>query len=205
MSGRHTTWLGVVIAALIVIGSWSDRVAAHPHVFLETSLTIIFDRHGLKGIGVRWRFDPMFTAMITQEFDRNRDRRFNASEIKTIRRRAFSNLRHFGYFTPISVDGRKVAVTSVRKFKASLVRGRLIYAFYIPCRIPVGSRPNLIVIGQYDPTFYTRVSFSRVALRFINARGFLVKSLLARNPNKSFYYGLVHPLEASLTVRRKGG
>ena len=55
---------------------------AHPHVFIENRLTIVFDSKGLAGIEVKWVFDEFFSNMIVTDYDQNRNHKLENAEIK---------------------------------------------------------------------------------------------------------------------------
>ena len=45
---------------------------AHPHVFIEQNLKIVFDEKGMAGFNVHWKFDDMFSSMICEDHDVNK-------------------------------------------------------------------------------------------------------------------------------------
>ena len=188
-----------VLVILATASAW-----AHPHVFAETYLTIWFDERGLAAIKVRWRFDEMFSTLIADEFDRNHDGSFSGDEVKVIEKEAFANLANYGYFTHIWIDKHKFSIKWVKDFKASLQKGRLIYAFTIPCHVAAGSSFKHITISPYDPTFYTDLGFARKdAFLLEGDNSFQVESSMGRSREISIYYGQVHPLELRLRFRKQ--
>jgi ABC-type uncharacterized transport system substrate-binding protein len=180
--------------------------SGHPHVFIENTLTLIFDKKGLAGIHVTWVFDEFFSNMIACDYDTNRNSKLEASEVKNIKEKAFSNLKNFDYFTFIRIDKRPFKVKYVREFSAELKGGKLIYRFLIPCHVKAVTGYKQFIISQYDPTYYTSVFFAEdnpVSLK--GASGFDAGYHIEKNLKKSFYYGQFHPLEVVLEFRKKNG
>jgi ABC-type uncharacterized transport system substrate-binding protein len=179
---------------------------SHPHVFLENSLTIIFDQQGLAGILVKWVFDEFFSSMIVGEFDRNHNGKLEDSEIPGIKKGAFSNLANFGYFTFIRIEGKPFKVRYVRDFSATMAEGKLIYEFLIPCHVKATTTFKEFVISQYDPSYYTMVAFAKDRpVRVKDTSGFEVRYKIAKNNKVAYYYGQLHPIEMILLFRRKHG
>jgi len=92
---------------------------SHPHVFIDNSLKIVFNEKGLANINLKWVFDEMFSGMIIYEFDKNKNGKFEASEIEEIRKGAFGHLKNFDYFTHIKINGQQFKVRYVQGFSAS--------------------------------------------------------------------------------------
>ena len=195
--------IGLVVC-LLLLPAFVPVASGHPHVFIENALTIIFDKQGLAGVQVKWVFDEFFSNMIACDYDSNRNGKLEASEVKNIKEKAFSNLKNFDYFTFIRIDKRAFKVTYIREFSAELKEGKLIYRFLIPCHVKAVTGYKQFIISQYDPTYYTSVSFAEdnpVSLK--GAPGFDADYHVEKNLKKSFYYGQFHPLEVVLKFRKK--
>ena len=81
---------------------------AHPHVFIDSWVTVVFDEKGLAGFNIRWVFDDMFSSMMIMDFDVSKNGRFELPEIKDIEKCGFSNLKKFGYFVHVKIDKKTV-------------------------------------------------------------------------------------------------
>ncbi len=199
--------VGTIIAVLVFLIFVSVPVTlSHPHVFFENSLTIIFDQKGLAGVRVQWIFDEFFSSMIAGDYDLNHNSRFEPSEIAVIKKKAFSNLANFGYFTSIKIAGRPFKVKYVRDFSAALTGGKMIYRFFVPCHVRAASTFKEFIISQYDPTYYTAVFFAKD--RPVSLEGearFDTSYRIAKNVKEAYYFGQVCPVEVILRFRLKHG
>lgn len=171
---------------------------SHPHVFIKSNLTLSFDNNGLKGVYVEWSFDEFFSSMIAGDFDRNKNGKFENSEIRAIYNGAFKNLKNFNYFTFISLDSSPYNFKEVNKFSAKIKNSIMTYSFFIPFK----RQPKEVILSQFDSTYYTDVHMSE-KIRTKNSSLFVVKSEAYTNKNKSFYFGQVHPREVKIAIRRK--
>lgn len=203
--------MGRITRAVIGLALWLPLQQAfvpvasgHPHVFIENSLTLVFDKQGLVGVHVTWSFDEFFSNMIVCDYDSNRNGELEGTEVKNIREKAFSNLKNFDYFTFIRIDRKPFKVQYIREFSAELKDGKLIYRFLIPCNVKAVAAYKQFVISQYDPTYYTSVFFAEenpIILK--GAKGLDAGYHIEKNLKKSFYYGQIHPLEVVLKFRKK--
>ena len=203
MKSRLRATISSVLFVPFLVVSQAD---SHPHVFLETALTIVFDQEALTGIRVKWLFDEMFSSMIAFDFDLDQDQKLEKNEIALIRENAFSNLKNFGYFTSIKIDGKPFKVESVRDFSAALVENQLVYEFLIPCHVKATTRHKEFRISQYDRGYYTAVSFTKEQpLMFEGTSDFELEHRIAENVKQSYYFGQIIPEELIIKFRLKDG
>ena len=64
-------------------------VLSHPHVFIETSMEFIFNESELKGFRLNWIFDEMFSSVVMQDCDKNKDILLDKKEIRIIEKDYF--------------------------------------------------------------------------------------------------------------------
>ncbi len=145
------------IVGLICILCLPVITAAHPHLFVEAKLSIVFDEKGLAGIEEQWCFDEMFSAMIIEDFDKNKNQQFEVEEISILKKEAFSNLESFEYFTHVRLDGKFFKVEYVKDFQAEIKNEKIVYKFYVPCPVAAGERIKTIKLSIFDKSYYTAI------------------------------------------------
>ena len=175
----------------------------HPHVFIYNSINVVFDEKGLAGFRVKWVFDEMFSNMIINDFDKNRNRRFEPQELERIKNGTFSNLKNFDYFTHIKITGRIFKVKFVKDFSADIKDNALVYQFFIPCHVRAASSFKEIKISIYDITFYCSVFLTKDPVGFENDSPFEHRHQIGRNKKDTYYYEQVYPEEITLRFRLK--
>jgi ABC-type uncharacterized transport system substrate-binding protein len=161
-SGRTVgcvVWLAV-LATLAPV-----PVRAHPHVFVDYRVMLLFESAGLTGVRFAWTFDEMVSSALHQRFDTNRDGRFSAAESQAIEAQ-FRALRREGFYLAIRLDGRPVAVEDVSGFEAYSVDGRVTYMFTVKL---AGRREGRLDMRVDDPTYFT--AFEPVRAALAEARG----------------------------------
>ncbi|GAU09724.1 hypothetical protein DPF_2455 [Desulfoplanes formicivorans] len=178
-------------------------VSAHPHVYVDARVDVIFDDAGLSGFRVTWVFDEMFSNMIAFDFDTNGNGRFDAGEVEGVRKGAFSNLREFGYFTRIRIGGKPFAVQFVKDFSATLHDGVMTYAFFIPCHVRAAATVKKIRLSMYDDTYYTDIALASDPVKMVGAERFGADWEVKENPADAFYYGQIFPEDIIITFKER--
>lgn len=201
MNPKISLYSGLIVILLLLS---TPFCFAHPHVFIENSITIVFNNEGLVGIKAKWVFDEFFTNMIVMDYDHNSNNQFERSEITTIQAEAFDNLVEYDYFTSIKIDGQSFQVKQVRNFSASLMDNQLIYEFLIPCSVSGDSVFKEINISQYDPTYYCNITLDKKQpVIYESEKGFESSYRIAMNKKKAYYYDQIHPVEIILQFKKK--
>lgn len=189
--GRHILFVSLF---LLVLGSWDVPGWAHPHVFIDCFLTVIFDEQGLAGFRQRWEFDEMFTAFLLEEFDADGNSRFDAAEIQAVKQGAFDNLREFEYFTHLLIRGTAFIVQDVTSFSIELNGlGNAVYTFFVPCPVEVSEVPQEICISIFDDTYYTDIVLQEKAVEWQQSKPFDVQYKVHDIPELSYYYDQIVP------------
>ena len=147
---RRVSLLAVALAAAV-----STTVWAHPHVFINDRMTVVFDNDRLKGIGFQWTFDDMFSSMILADYNPNHTAVLTEAQNSAIKAGAFDNLVNYHYFVAFWVNGKPVKKFAIEQFKASVADGRsLVYSFFVPLDVPVDPSQNTVFVTVYDDTYY---------------------------------------------------
>jgi ABC-type uncharacterized transport system substrate-binding protein len=149
--GRSELAAGVLL--VLVLGHPAPSLA-HPHVFIDYSVTVLFGADGPEGVQFSWAFDDLFSSMILQQYDTNRDGAFSPAETRVIEAKHFVHLKEYQYFVALKVGGQPMTVNGIRDFQARVARERVSYVFTIPI---TGASPaeGTLHIALDDPTFYT--------------------------------------------------
>lgn len=130
-------------------------VAAHPHVFINDKITVIFGEGTLQGILLQWTFDDMFSAMILGDYDPQRTGKFDAARTKAVKEGAFDNLVSYHYFVALWIGKTPVNKFSIQQFTPSEnEKKQLVYTFFIPVKVPVTPTEQAVLLTVYDDSYY---------------------------------------------------
>jgi ABC-type uncharacterized transport system substrate-binding protein len=201
---RLSRFLCFISSLLLSLLFFTQETISHPHVFIVTRYTLVFDKNGLAGIHVNWQFDEYFSAMISGDYDSDQNGVFDPAENQLIEREAFHNMKKYSYFTFIKIDKKPFETKIVRDFSASLDENILIYEFFIPCNVSATSSYREIRVAAYDPSYYSAIFFAKYnALSLEKEDKIEYKSRIAENKEETYYYGMVHPWELTFYFRSK--
>ncbi|BBD09918.1 DUF1007 family protein [Desulfovibrio ferrophilus] len=198
---RNSGWgLFIFLWALAVV-LWSPLPAqAHPHVFVDNSVTFVFEGSDLAGVRVHWVFDDMFGTMIREDHDQDRDGAFSEAEIKTVKIGAFDNLKNFDYFTFLEVDGEQFRVQQIQDFRAGFFDGKLFYDFFVPCRVSGVEGQHTVLLSVHDPEYYADVYTPEDAvLELENTAGVKAQASVVINSERTYSSFQVWTSEITLT------
>ncbi|MCK5785355.1 MAG: DUF1007 family protein [Candidatus Sabulitectum sp.] len=131
--------------------------SAHPHMFIDTEMEVRLNQDMLVGIEITWYFDPMFTAAITADFDRNGNGQFSPGETGEVYANAFSNLHSSDYFTFLTIDDHTLSPGAIEEFSVFLDESTLVYSFFCPFNTPVPGGELRVAI--YDRTYYCDILY----------------------------------------------
>lgn len=131
---------------------------AHPHIFIDTGLEIVFDDEGrLAAVQVVWVYDEFYTMLALDEYGMDRDFSGTVTEAERAELAAiYSNWdpEFAGDLYPL-LDGRPLALSGPLQTIADVQEGRLVVAH----RRAFTDRPRLgggeLVVQVYDPSYFT--------------------------------------------------
>ncbi len=152
------------VLAGIVLGLSPAVTAAHPHIFIETALTIVVDETGqLEAVEVEWTYDELYSLLLLEELelDQDFDGTLTAEEITQLD--GFDLRWVEGYQGDIyAIRGDDhLALGVPESLGAQLVDGRLISKH----RRSLNGSADGVLVQAYDPTFYTAYDLAgRVAV-----------------------------------------
>jgi ABC-type uncharacterized transport system substrate-binding protein len=128
-------------AILAGIFSWSLMVSplrAHPHVFVEGKVAVIFDDHKrIKGIRNIWQFDKAYSAFAVVGLDANGDGKLSPQELAPLAKVNVDSLAEYAYFTYLTVDAKPVVFKPPIDYFLVEDRGQLTLYFTLPLDQPI--------------------------------------------------------------------
>jgi ABC-type uncharacterized transport system substrate-binding protein len=144
-----------VLAALLP----AAPAAAHPHIFIDTGLEVIFDGQGrAAAVRVAWVYDDFYSLMMLSDRGLDTDGDGKLTDDETAKLNGFDMQWDADYQGDLYVlDGRgaPVAMGRPRDWTVTVQDGRIISthvrAFDAP--LAVGAEP--LVLQVYDPGYYT--------------------------------------------------
>jgi ABC-type uncharacterized transport system substrate-binding protein len=194
-----------VLLCLFFISLCPATIAlAHPHVFVDYSLSFVFNENGFAGVEQHWVFDEMFTSTVLYEFDRDQNLSLDEKEITEIKEKYFSSLKDFAYFTHIKIDGKDFEVRYVKDFFAGIQEDKLVYRFFVPCHVSATSNFKEILVSIYDDTYYTDMASASDTLSFQGREDrHQIEYSIGEKNECAYYYEMIIPQTITLKFKQR--
>ena len=129
--------------------------SAHPHVFINNKMTVMFEGGILQGIRFAWTFDDMFSNMILSDYDPKHTGRFDAAQVKAVKEGAFDNLENYHYFIAIAIGKKQVGHFKIERFTPSVTaENKLVYSFFVPLKVGLQPTDQTIHLTVYDDSYF---------------------------------------------------
>jgi ABC-type uncharacterized transport system substrate-binding protein len=126
---------------------------AHPHVFIDCGVDLLFSGDRIDGVRLTWTFDDLFSGFILQEFDRDRNRSLSPAEVHQIEAKHLAEFRRVKFFTVVTLNDKDVTPGPARDFTATAAKGLVTYQFTLPLSAPLASTAAIEVVVD-DPAYY---------------------------------------------------
>lgn len=89
---------------------------AHPHVWVTTETTVLYENGTIVGLRQKWSFDDFYTAMALQGLDANNDGVYDRSELAELAKVNIDGLKDFDYFTTAMLSTEKLTFGTPKDF-----------------------------------------------------------------------------------------
>lgn len=141
-----------LILTLILL--FTIQIHSHPHMFITSETTFVFNSEKLEGFFVKWTFDDMFSATIIDEYDKDKSGSFNSKETAVIKKNAFDYVAESKFFINMKINGKTKVIKKVRRFTAKIKNSKLVYRFFVPINEKASKKGSVINLSVFDETFY---------------------------------------------------
>jgi tRNA threonylcarbamoyladenosine biosynthesis protein TsaE len=176
------------------------RALAHPHVLVDVHALVEFKDGRIVSLFMGWKFDPVFSASLLKDFDKNGDNRLDAEEMKTLEREAFRDTKEQAHFTYARIGAEAVVWKDATDFKVVGLKDSLMYAFRLPLPRPVDPRKEAFSFTTYEETFYIDMDFPNDKAVTLNGEGSAgCRATIAPDAGNTIFGGAVTPKRATIT------
>ncbi len=122
-------------------------------MWIDGTIELRLDNSGLSGLTATWVFDEFNSAEMIFMFDDDLNGKLSPAEVDRIRNEAFAHLVQLDYFMIAFAGEDRLRIPEANSFDARIERGRLIYEFTVPLRLP-WNRHDDAVIAFFDVSYF---------------------------------------------------
>lgn len=109
-------WIGGGAAVLACWLATALPTAAHPHVWVTTETTVVFEGGAITGFRHKWTFDEFYTTMAIDGLDTNKDGIYSREELAELAKVNIEGLKEFQYFTQARLGKEMLALEDAKDF-----------------------------------------------------------------------------------------
>jgi len=144
-------------------GLFAVTANAHPHVFIDAGVQMLFDDQGrLAAVRIVWAYDEFYSLLILEDcgLDPDADGVLTAEEQTLLAGFDMNWDPGFAGDTYLLQGDQPLELSGPTEFGAEFRNGRIISTHLraLPQRVEVGVEP--VVIKTFDPTYYTAYAIS---------------------------------------------
>ena len=144
----------LLVLVIFIVGI----AGAHPHVFADVKVKILYDAAGFAGIENHWTYDEIYSAGMLASTDKDGDGKFSASELPELQNAILGPIEKNNYYNYVQAGSNFLKAKRVRDFKANMVKGKLVLDFVTEFSMPAGADWTMLVIVVADPTNYIQMT-----------------------------------------------
>jgi len=150
---RLLPWL----AALALLLGLAGAAQAHPHVWIDATVNLVFKDKKVEAMNVTWVFDEAYSAATIADFGKHQKGKMDKAELAGLVGESTKSLAHYSFFTYVQVDGVRHRTDAVEDFTAEVKGGRLIYRFTVPVAPAADPARQRFEFLLFDETYYVFV------------------------------------------------
>jgi ABC-type uncharacterized transport system substrate-binding protein len=127
---------------------------AHPHIFVETGLTLVADDTGrLVGVEVSWTYDDFYSLLLLEDMglDPDGDGALSAEELAKLDGFDLNWIEGYLGDLYLTAEGAPVALDTPQGRGTDVVAGRIVSRHFRS----FAPQDGALILKAYDPTFYT--------------------------------------------------
>jgi len=190
----------IVITLFVCVNTY-----AHPHVFVQTKVSVVLNNVGIEQLKIEYIFDKIFSEELKKMFDTDKNGSFNSQEIAQVKAKAFSNLVKSEYFVHVFNGNKKVAYSKISGFTAKIENGQVEYFFTMNIKVPIGKSNQTIKIAPYDSSYYIDVSldYNTNNVKILNGDAYEYSYSIKEESQLAYYFDQVYPECVYLIIKKK--
>ncbi len=146
----------LILSAFIASGH-SAPALAHPHIFVDAELEIVFDSEGApEGIWISWSYDPFFSMLLVSDLGLDPDFTGEITEAERSDLDGFDMnwIEDYHGDTHVTQSGTALALTGPLEWESDYRDGQL-FSRHLRHFIDRPAADEEWIVAVYDPTYYT--------------------------------------------------
>lgn len=142
-----------VLSCLAAFGA-PLSVAAHPHIFVDVTVAVVFDASGGAAVQLDWHYDDYFSLLLISDLglDPDGDLALSVQEQQMLQEQAAQWPPDFAGDLEVMQAGQVLPLGAKRDHRMDYVNGRFVERHIRPIAAPMAD--GVLRILPYDPNYY---------------------------------------------------
>ncbi|MBN9348044.1 MAG: DUF1007 family protein [Devosia sp.] len=150
------THIAVLISGMLL----TSPALAHPHIFVDATAQLFFDKEG-RAVTLHniWTFDEGYSSFAIQGLDADLDGKVTRNELQSLADENVAGLAEYGYYSSAGLGAKSVPFVNGRRAALDYVDNRVTLSFDVDFAIPV-AMSNTLELDISDPQYYLAIQFA---------------------------------------------
>ncbi len=180
----------LLFALLVSAGLAARPAAAHPHVWVDASLSLEMSDGKVTALDIVWLFDEFYSELVRGDFDQDGNGTLSQQELDALVGVSAASLSEHSFFTHLRIGDERPTVAAVRDFYIDDDGERVAYRFRVPLRQPVDVNKTPFAVGLFDEGYYVDIAVEDSKVAVPDPACKLIPKEALDEP---LYYGMVYP------------
>jgi ABC-type uncharacterized transport system substrate-binding protein len=132
--------------------------AAHPHIFIEHHIQVVFDKSGPVALRMVWSFDELYSSTLRTDYTDTPKGAITPADVDSLRVKHFAPVTNKHFFASAAINGEPVALDQFSEFSAEFIDDKAIYHFTVPLApVKPPDKPlakNTLELSVFDKEYY---------------------------------------------------
>jgi ABC-type uncharacterized transport system substrate-binding protein len=158
---QHVKAILAATLAAFSLALYCGSASAHPHVWVTTQATVLYENGTVTGLQQNWAFDEYYTQTAIEGLDKDGDGKYSREELKELAQVNIDGLKEFDYFTFARLGDTAL------KFKPPVDywldytdKGVLTLHFTLPLEQPVPAETPGFNFSVFDSSYFIAFDFA---------------------------------------------
>ena len=131
---------------------------AHPHVFVDATVKVLFDQNGFSAVKNHWVYDELYSMAMMTSGDKDGNGIISDEENQWFCDAIMEPLRKSNYYNFVQMETSFLRVQELKNFRATFKNNRLILDFEARFSASVKEDYTMLVVAVSDPSNYIQIT-----------------------------------------------
>ena len=144
---------------LLICCLWGVSLAwAHPHVFVDAKVKVVFDDAGFSAVHNQWFFDELYSAAMVSSVEKKSDGKISNADGARLCHEILDPLKASNYYNYVLLETNFLKIEQISNCGAAFKNNRLVLSFDIKFLKPATADYTMLVVAIADPTNYIQIT-----------------------------------------------